>query len=143
MAGNSWQQPVEGEPSLGTPHATGYANRSDGLVVSTSTNTAGTWSAAVTMPNVPSGARAAWCMANCYKASVTPILTVEAASGCTLDNTTTGTNFRKYVFLTSSVAGSGQWGLIKIHLDSAGQFKWCTTVSSSTVQICYPIDYEL
>ena len=40
---------VAGEPSLGTPHETKYANRTTTLVVNASGNTAGVWSAAVTM----------------------------------------------------------------------------------------------
>jgi hypothetical protein len=35
------------------------------------------------------------------------------------------------------------FAVVKIHLDSNGQFKWCTVVSSSTVKIGSAIDYDM
>lgn len=135
--------PVSGEPSLGTPHPTSDANRTSTLVVNTSTNTAGVWSAAVTMTGVPAGAKAAWCRATIIKASVSPALAVEAATGYTLSDITSGTNIFKYWGFPDAVAGSIAGGIILIHLDANGQFKWCTSISSSTVKIGSAIDYEL
>jgi hypothetical protein len=141
--GNSWQSPVPAEPSLGTPHQVGYANRTTTFPVSTATNTAGTWSAAVTMTGVPTGAKAAWCECRVNKAADVPALAVEAASGVTLDDITASENLSKYWHVRAPIAGAWGWGVIKIPLDSNLQFKWCTTISSSTVGIGSAIDYEM
>ena len=136
--------PVAGEPSLGTPHPTSDANRTATLVVDTATNTAGVWSAAVTMTGVPVGAKAAWCACLVLKAASAPVLAVEAASGYTLSDITSGTNVYKYWHMgLDNIAGYGERKVLKIHLDSNGQFKWCTSISSSTVQIGSAIDYEM
>lgn len=137
-------QPVSAEPSLGTDHVTSDANRTTTLVVNIAGgNTGGTWSAAVTMTGVPVGAKAAWCMANVNKAGTLPSLAVEAATGYTLSNITVGNNLYKYIFVTSQTAGNSAWALLKIHLDSNLQFKWCASVSNSNVQITSAIDYEM
>jgi hypothetical protein len=135
--------PVPGEPSLGTPHPTSDANRPGALIVDTSTNTAGTWSAAVTMTGVPAGAKAAWCFCSITKAAGQPSLCVEAATGYTLSDITTTANIYKYWSITPQAAGATAFGMIKVHLDANRQFKWCTNVSSSTVQIGSAIDYEM
>ncbi len=143
MAENSWQSPVSGEPSLGTPHPTKDASRNTGYVVNSSTGTAGVWSAAVTMPNVPAGAKAAWCMAEVFIAGGSPFLGVEAATGYTLSDISVGTNIMKYFFIYSFVQGVAMWFPLKIHLDSAGQFKWAVSITNATARIGYPIDYEM
>jgi len=135
--------PVAGEPSLGTPHATSDTNRSNAALVNTSTNTAGTWSAAVTCTGAPTGAKAAYCMGYIFKAAATPILSVEAASGYTLSDITAANNWSKYWSTRSPVAGTIVLSMLKIHLDANKQFKWCTDVSSSTVWIGSPVDYDL
>ena len=135
--------PVAGESSLGTPHPTSDTNRSSALVVSTSTNTAGVWSAAVTMTGVPTGAKAAWCLAYIIKTSTAPFLAVEAATGYTLSDITSGNNRYKYWGITSFGSAQFQYQMLKIHLDSSLQFKWCTDSSNSTVGIGSAIDYEM
>jgi hypothetical protein len=140
---NSWQSPVSGEPSLGTPHPTSDANRTSTLVVDTSTNTAGTWSAAVTMTGAPVGAKTAICMCEIDKSASAPGLSVEAATGYTLSDITSGNNFYKYNGIRVSASTGGlAYGVVRIHLDANRQFKWCTTLSSSTVKIGSAIDYE-
>jgi hypothetical protein len=141
--GNSWQSPVPAEPSLGTPHPTSDANRSATPVVNTSTNTAGTWSAAVTMTGVPTGAKAAWCACYIQLAGQTPYLCVEAASGYTLSDITSGTNYTKYWSMKTPASGVGALVTLKIHLDANKQFKWCTSNTNSTVLIGSAIDYEM
>ena len=135
-------EPVAGEPSLGTPHPTSDANRSATLVVDTSTNTAGVWSAAVTMPNVPAGAKAAWCVVELVSGAGHQWVAVEAATGYTLLDITSGTNRFKYAFIWSDTSGYG-WGFVRIHLDSDGKFSWCTSRTSDTVRIGSAIDYEM
>lgn len=135
--------PVAGEPSLGTGHITSDANRSAATLVSTSVNTAGVWSAAVTIPNVPPGAKAAYCWMDVLKAASIPALCVEAATGYTLSDITVGTNFAKYFGVYSPSSGIAARGVVKIHLDANGQFRWCTDTSSSTVHIYSPIDYDM
>ena len=134
---------LDGEPSLGTSHPTSDANRSATQVVNTSTNTAGVWSAPVTMTGVPAGAKSAYCVCLVNKAGVTVGLCVEAATGYTLDNTTVGTNSRKYHGIFSIVASGVAYGVVKVHLDSNGQFKWCTDVTNANVNIGSAIDYEM
>lgn|GEM_PF-2974736 len=134
---------IAGEPSLGTPHITKDANRSATLVVNTSTNTAGTWSAAVTMTGVPAGAKAAWCACSIALAGNLPFLAVEAATGYTLSDITVGTNSRKYWGVLAPSAGNIGYAILKIHLDANGQFKWCTNVNNSSVGIGSAIDYEM
>jgi hypothetical protein len=142
MAGNSWQSPVAGEPSLGTIHYLAYSQRSTTLVVTTATNTAGTWSAAVTMPNVPVGAKGALCSCDISKAAATPLLAVEKASGVTLDDITAGNNDRKYTRLPSFAAGQPAQNMLWIPLDGNLQFKWCTNVSNSNVTVDSPVAYS-
>jgi hypothetical protein len=134
--------PVASEPSLGTPHVTSDANRSSDVLVSTSTNTAGVWSAAVTCTGAPSGAKAAYCWAEIIKVAGVPILNVEAATGYTLSDTTVGNNNRKYWGIFCVAAGQRAYGIIRIHLDANKQFKWCTDTLNSTVNIFRPIDYD-
>lgn len=134
--------PVSGEPSLGTPHITSDANRTSTLVVNTSTNTAGVWSAAVTMTGVPAGAKAAYAMCECYIAGNTVRFSVEAATGYTLSDITSGDNHFKYWgFISTPSSNINRW-VLKIHLDSNRQFKWCTGVTNSTVRIGSAIDYD-
>jgi hypothetical protein len=135
--------PVSGEPSLGTPHVTKDADRSSTFVVNTSTNAAGVWSAAVTMTGVPAGAKAAWCSCYLYLSGSYPALAVEAATGYTLSDITSGSNIYKYFCIRQLYSGVGFEGTIKIHLDVNGQFKWCTSNSNCTVQIGSAIDYEM
>jgi len=135
--------PVAGESSLGTPHPTSDADRTATLVVNTSTNTAGVWSAAVTMTGVPTGAKAAWCYCEIIKAADRPRLCVEAATGYTLSDITSGTNYSKYMCIGRAPVGEYMGCVMKIHLDSNKQFKWCTSVTNSTVQISSAIDYEM
>lgn len=134
---------VAGEPSFGTPHTTKDADRSATLVVNTSVNTAGVWSAAVTMTGVPAGAKAAWCRCRVVEANAIPRLAVEAATGYTLSDITSGNNVFKYWGVDVPVAGGYPAVVVKVHLDANGQFKWCVDVSSSTVQIGSAIDYEM
>jgi hypothetical protein len=139
----SLYSPVPSEPSIGTPHPTSYINRSNALMLNDSANTADVWSSAQTMAGVPVGAKAAWCMCRCYKAAATPRCSFEAASGITL-SAVTGTGFMRYV--NTGLAennGVGVWRYLRIHLDSNRQYKYCTDTSSSTVEICNPIDYEM
>lgn len=130
-------QPVSGERSLGTDHITSDANRTVSMVVNTSTNTAGVWSAAVTMTGVPVGARAAYCQL--YMATVGSRVAVEAATGYTLSDITAGGNQWLKYHGTSATGNS----IIKIHLDANGQFKWCTGVTSTALIISSAIDYEM
>lgn len=140
--GNSWQSPVAGEPSLGTPHPNSDATKQATLLVNSSTNTAGEWSAAVTMSNVPVGTKAAWCFASITKAAAQPTLAVEAATGYTLSDITTTANIYKYWSLTPETTGGIAFGMIKIHLDANRQFKVCANVTNSTIQIGYAVDWE-
>ena len=55
MAGNSWQQPVAGEPSCGTLHF--VASPTDANVYTNTTPTAGTWYT-VTFTGIPAGTKA-------------------------------------------------------------------------------------
>jgi hypothetical protein len=135
--------PVAGEPSLGTPHPTSDANRTATLVVNTSTSTLGVWSAAVTMTGVPTGARAAWCQAEISKSGVDPYLRVEAASGFTLSDITSGDDRFKYHGIGPIAGVATHYGLIRIHLDSNGQFKWCVSNTNCTLKIGSAIDYEI
>jgi hypothetical protein len=141
-AAYSLQEPVPGEPSQGTSHITSDATRSASAVVDTTTNTAGVWSAAVTMPGVPVGAKAAYCSTQVALAGQRPILCVEAATGYTLSDITAGTNYAKYFNNHAPAVGASQVLVIKIHLDSNGQFRWCTTNTNSSVWIGCPIDYD-
>jgi hypothetical protein len=120
------------------------ADRSATLIVNTSTNTAGVWSASVTMPlpDYAKGAMAVWCMCVIYVAAGTPTLCVEAASGYALSDITAGNNRFKYHGYRSPVNNFDQNVILKIHLDANGQFKWCTTTNNCTVLIGSPIDYE-
>jgi hypothetical protein len=95
------------------------------------------------MTGVPTGAKAAWCMAVISKAAATPVLCVEAATGYTLSDITSGTNYLKYYGINAVVAGSSTLAYIKVHLDSSLQFKWCTNSTNSTVVIGSAIDYEM
>jgi hypothetical protein len=137
---------VAGEPSMGTPHPCSDANLSTTALVDTGTNTAGTWSAAVTMTGRPTGARAGYCHVSIAKGSAAPILSVAPATGITLSDISTGNNWRKYVSIRSpsSGAGAGYGGtMVWIPIDSNGQFKWCTTDSNSTVLIGPPVQYDI
>ena len=137
-------QPVPGEPSMGTPHIIGDANRAASTLVSTAVNTSGVWSAAVSAPaGAPMGAKAMWCLCECTIASAGAALCVEAATGYTLSDVSVGNNRAKYWGVETSIANHRASGIIKIHLDSNKQFKWCTFYTSSTVAIYYPIDYEM
>ena len=136
--------PVSGEPSTGTPHITSDSDRSSSLVVNSSSNTAGVWSAAVTMTGVPAGAKAAWCLCSSTKSGTTAGLYVEAATGYTLDDVTSGTNRFKYWGMDSNnTAGIKITGMLKIHLDANGQFKWTSDTTNATIQIGSAIDYEM
>jgi hypothetical protein len=120
------------------------ADRSAVLVVNTSTNTAGTWSVAVTMTGVPTGAKAALCWVSVAIAGGGAGLWCEAASGYTLSDVTSGTNRFKYLgVFDNKAAGTVAEGPVKIHLDVNGQFKWVTYHTSSAVQIGSAIDYEM
>jgi hypothetical protein len=139
-------QTVALEPSMGTPHPCSDANLSTTALVDTGTNTAGTWSAAVTMTGRPTGARAGYCHVSIAKGSAAPILSVAPATGITLSDISTGNNWRKYVSIRSpsSGAGAGYGGtMVWIPIDSNGQFKWCTTDSNSTVLIGPPVQYDI
>jgi hypothetical protein len=141
--GNSWQSPTTGEPSLGTPHITNDANRSASLVVNTTTNTAGAWSTGYIMTGVPTGAKSATCIAEIFLATQFPFLCCEAASGYSLLDITSGANRFRYHGVQSWIsAGSGPT-VIKIHLDSSKQFKWCSSITNCTVRIGSAIDYEM
>jgi len=118
-------------------------NRSSTLVVNTSTDTAGVWSAAVTMTGVPAGAKAAWCACSVVLGGAASALAVEAATGYTLSDITSGTNVWKYFNVQSNQAGVTAFAILKIHLDANGQFKWCTKNTNTTVQIGSAIDYEM
>jgi hypothetical protein len=139
---NSFQSPVAGEPSLGTPHTTSDANRTATLVVDTSTNTAGVWSAAVTMTGVPVGAKAAWCEVWSYATGAWGFIAVEAASGYTLSNITTGTNIFKYYAQGAQANTTPLYIPMRIPLDSNGQFKWCPWTTNQNVKIGSAICYE-
>ncbi len=142
--GNSWQSPVTGEPSLGTAHVISDAGRSASALVSTATNTGGTWSAAVTAPaSAPAGAKAMWCTCECTIAGQGAALCVEAATGYTLSDISSGNNRAMYWNVETNVSGGRASGVIKIHLDASKQFKWCTYYTSSTVAIYNPIEYEI
>jgi hypothetical protein len=95
------------------------------------------------MTGVPVGAKAAWCMALIQKAGAQPLLCVEAATGYTLSDVSSGTEYSKYHCVFPSGLGGVAIEIIKIHLDSNGQFKWCTSVTNSTVSIGSAIDYEM
>jgi hypothetical protein len=138
-------QPVAGEPSLGTPHHNSDANKSSALLVSTAVNTAGTWSAAVTMLGAPAGARAAWCGCQIYKSGSYPLLCVEAATGYTLSDITVGTNAYKYWQVPGVNSGviAPMTIMARIPLDANKQFKWCSSVSSSNVIIGSAVDYDI
>lgn len=131
-------------PSTGaTSYIVGDSDRSATLVVNTSTNTAGVWSAAVKMTGVPAGAKAAWCLCTILNAGVSTAFCVEAATGYTLSDITSGTNQYKYWGLWTVAANFQMAGILKIHLDTNGQFKWCTKANTSTVTIGSAIDYEM
>lgn len=138
VSSNSWQF------GLGPVQPIVNADRSTSLVVNTSTNTAGTWSAAVTMPlpSYATGATAAWCLVQIFKAAAQSGLAIEAASGYTLSDITSGDNKFKYLFIAASVTGGDGFAFARIPIDTSAQFKWCTNVSSSTVKIGYPVAYE-
>lgn len=136
-------QPVSGEPSFGTLHEIAYANRNSTPLVNTSTNTAGVWSAAVTIANAPPGARIAWCMATITKAALSPALAVEAASGVTLSDVTVGSNIFLYQFCSPDSAGGQSWRLMPIPIDASKQFKWVTTSTNSSVTILAPVFYTI
>lgn len=135
------ESPVRG---FGEIEAIDYADRSTTPLVNTSTNTAGTWSAAVTvsLPSYAAGAKAVWCPFVLSKVATTPALAVEKASGVTLDDITASNQIRKYWHYAPGSAGNIFYGMIRIPLDSSAQFKWCTNVSSSSVEIDYPVGYE-
>jgi len=139
---NSWQSPVSGEPSLGTPHATSDANRTTTVLVNTAVNTANVWSASVSIPTAPVGAKAAWCFCYVQLGAAQPILAVEAATGYTLSSLAASGYF-KYWHVETWLAGQGNGTMLKIHLDSNKQFKWCTNITNSTVFIMSPIDYDM
>jgi hypothetical protein len=134
---------IAGEPSFGTPHPTSDANRTATLVVNTSTNTAGVWSAAVTMTGVPAGAKAAFCVCYANVGANAAMVCVEAATGYTLSDITIGTNNFKYHGTWAQVSNNKTYAVLKIHLDANRQFKWCTNLNNSTVQIGSAIDYEM
>ena len=118
------------------------ANRSATLVVNTAVNTAGVWNAAVAMTGVPAGAKAAWCVVELVSGAGHQWVAVEAATGYTLSDITSGTNRFKYAFIWSDTSGYG-WGFVRIHLDSNGKFSWCTSRTSDTVRIGSAIDFEM
>ena len=125
------------------------ADRSNVLIVNTSTNTAGVWSAAVTMTGVPMGAKAAWCHCSALLGSggANPVgLFVEAATGYTLSDITSGNNRFKYRGLSNVVTIAGISiqieGLVRIRLDSSLQFKWCSRTTNTTINIGSAIDWE-
>jgi hypothetical protein len=142
MSGNSWQSPNSGEPSAGEEHSIAYASRSTTLLVNTSTNTGGTWSAAVTVANVPQGTTEVLCNIAVSIASGLPLICVEKASGVTLDNITASSQYRKYRLLIA-VDNGLNYGLVWIPVDSSFQFKWCTYTTNTTVQIYTPVAYKL
>jgi hypothetical protein len=95
------------------------------------------------MLGVPVGTKAAWCMCYISLAAAQPVLAVEAATGYTLSDITSGTNLRKYIHTLPGAVGANSGAYLRIHLDANGQFKWCTWGTNSTVTIMYPIDYEM
>ena len=123
------------------------ANLSTALVVSTSTNTAGVWSPAVTMVGTPAGIKAAWCLCSIYFSSAgaaNTSLAVEAATGYTLSDITSGNNIRKYWAIGSDGASVAvrTYGVLKIQLDANLQFKWCTNRNNSEVTIGSALSWE-
>ncbi len=144
MAGNSFQSPVSGEPSLGTGHYNSTTTKSSVLVVNSGgVSTASTWSAPVTMTGVPVGVKATWNYARVSKAAATPILAVAPATGYTLSDIATSSNNLKYWTVTCVAAGQPAIEMIKIHLDAFGQFRWCTDLGAVTIQIGSAVDYEM
>ena len=132
---------VTGEYSAGNIHWVKDANRSATAIVSTSTNTGGTWSSAVTMTGVPSGAKAAYCNLYATIASGAPLLCVEAATGFTLSDITSGNNFNKYAFVRALNSASAADAMTWVPLDANGQFKWCTFTTNTTIVIASPVAY--
>ena len=124
-------------------NATGDNLRSGtSLVVSSASNTAGVWSAAVTMPNVPAGAKVAWCTVYAYS-TTTLTACFEAATGYTLSDITVGNNAFRYN--TLSIVNTNNvtpWMTVRIPLDSNGQFKWCAATNNISISIGYPLVWE-
>jgi hypothetical protein len=143
-AAYSLVNPVAAEQSLGTPHPTSDANRLTTVVVNTAINTQGVWSAAVTMTGVPLGAKAAWCVCS-IGGVLADLLCVEAATGYTLSDifAVPGTAVKYWSVTNEGTTTAVSRRVLKIHLDANGQFKWCTNVTNSTVQIYSAIDYEM
>jgi hypothetical protein len=112
------------------------ASRTVTPVVSTSTNTAGVWSAAVTMTGVPAGAKAAWCQV--INQTSGSRIAVEAATGYTLSDITLINNWLKYAGFNGAVQMA-----VRIPLDANGQFKWCTGVTSTNIAIGSAYAYEM
>jgi len=119
-----------------------YATRSASWLVNTGTNTGGAWSSAVTMPNVPSGAREALCTVSVAISSAQAQVCLEKASGITLDNTASGTNANKYMNVTAPTTNTAGYQVVWIPLDENLQFKWSSVVTNSTVKIGYPIAWR-
>ena len=99
----------------------------------------------VTMPNVPAGAKVAYCWADIVLAGAAAGLTLntEAATGYTLSDTTVGVNFVKYEGIITILLSQGARGIIKVHLDASGQFRWCSSSTNAAVHIYSPIDYDM
>ena len=137
---NSWQIGPDNEPSIGTPHHLVYESRATTMLVDTSTNTAGVWSAAVFV-DTRIGAKAAWCNIYGHATSQMAIICVEAATGYTLD-AVTGTGYRQYIHIKNATA-VGAGSMVRIPLDVDRYFKWCTFTTNTTVQIAPSVDYDM
>jgi hypothetical protein len=135
-------QPVAGEPDVGGGvHHIADASRSTTLLVNTSTNTGGTWSAAVTVSGVPSGT-SEFLSGGVILVTGTNLVAFEKATGVTLSDITTGSNYRKYRHWrieTATRFGAPIW----IPLDASKQFKWCTFTNNTSVEIESPTAYKL
>jgi len=99
---------------------------------------AATWSAAVTVSNVPTGAKAAYCFALRNAQTNPDALVFAAASGMTLD-TAAGFQY-KYPGVHTDIAGYGS-NMVIIPLDSNKQFKWATVGGTGTTRVGPAVGY--
>jgi hypothetical protein len=120
MAGNSWQQPVAGEPSWGTPHT-----HIEALV--DAYDPAATTDYTVTVANVPTGTNGigGWC----------DVLSATTAGRSLYIKDASANTWTRISSISTAIPGRGRF---LVPLNASKQFKWAvsgTDVNAVTIEL--------